>query len=215
MEIKLAEAVLARMLDTSYRNLHAKGVDYVCLQRSDKFTLKVYFFDIPAGPTGIIPDVVNPHDHRYNFRTSIIRGAVSNSIWAKAAKSGSVEAKWFERYRYYTPLNKGHGFEWEGRSPLVLDSKTTYTPGQQYSSLHNTIHTIGDLIPGTILVLEQYEDVVPIGTPTRTYIPIQEHSQLAQAPELSGLYDRFTEDQLLARLDLLQRVSPGALAWAK
>lgn len=36
---------MAEVLANSYRDFHAKGLDYICLKRSFKETLKLYFFD--------------------------------------------------------------------------------------------------------------------------------------------------------------------------
>ena len=62
---------LEQMVENSFRNFHAKGFDYLCLQRSPGLTLKAYFFDeLPGG----IAEVVCPHDHRYPFTTTVLSG---------------------------------------------------------------------------------------------------------------------------------------------
>jgi hypothetical protein len=46
-------------------------------------------------------------------------------------------------------------------------------------------------------MLDQYEDTVPEGDPTRTFIRDK------APPSLDGLYERFTPDHVLARLKQL------------
>lgn len=55
------EIDLQQALKNSYRNYHAKGVDYLCVGRTPQLTQKIYFID------GFEGDVVVPHDHRYEF----------------------------------------------------------------------------------------------------------------------------------------------------
>ena len=57
------------------------------------------------------------------------------------------------------------------------------------------IHTLSIRKPGTVLFLRQYVDVIPIGTPTRTFVPADR-----SAPSLRGLYRRFTRDELVAKI---------------
>lgn len=59
------------LIQNSYRDFHAKGLDYVCLKRTPDHTVKVYFLD---GDVSKVPEVVNPHDHRYAFETTVLSG---------------------------------------------------------------------------------------------------------------------------------------------
>lgn len=213
MKPQITEGMMQHLLVHSYRNYHAKGLDYLCLQRSEHLTLKVYFFDNPAFEAG---EVVCPHDHRYNFSTTVIRGSATNQLWAPLAK---VQVKpsadlHFDRFRWYTPLNGGRGFQHDGVAALKLDSAIAYGPGATYMSSHATLHTLAKVQPGTILVLEQGRDLLPADAPTYTYVPMKSYT-VPKPPSLTGLYDRFTPDQVLARLEQLQTASPGALVWLK
>src|SRR6185312_12218927 len=109
----ITDAMMAHLLANSYRNYHAKGLDYLCLRRSAELTLKIYFFDNPAHETS---DVVCPHDHRYDSNTAVIRGGAINVIW-RPANGGAKDmnaAKRFDAFRWYTPLNGGRGFVHDG-----------------------------------------------------------------------------------------------------
>jgi hypothetical protein len=60
---------LDTVASNSFRNFHAKGLDYLCLHRSPELTIKAYFYSGNIGP-----EVVCPHDHRYPFSTHILAG---------------------------------------------------------------------------------------------------------------------------------------------
>lgn len=206
----ISDEMMQRLLATSYQNFHAKGLDYVCMRRSPDLTLKIYFFDVEPVAAG---EVVNPHDHRYDFNTAVIRGAVTNTVYRETQV---LDGTPYDRLRYYTPLNGGAGFA-EGHVlvGLVVDSAIEYGMGQQYRSMHETVHTLNKVVPGTILAIEQYADQVSLAAPTSTYINASQRyiGCPVKRPSLDGLYDRFTADAMLARLKQLEAVSPGALAW--
>lgn len=177
---------LDQVLANSYHDFHAKGLDYVCLRRSPVETLKLYFLD---GDVSKLPEVVNPHDHRYPFRTWIAAGSGQN-IWYDEGSG-----KTFNRFRYRTPLNGGGGFEWDSEVCLRERGRLTFTAGEQYFMSHDQIHTIRMLENETVLFLAQYEDAVPLTVPTKTFCLSD------SPPSLDGLYSRFTADELFARLN--------------
>lgn len=164
-------------IEHSYKNLHVKGFDYLCLKRTDAHTRKVYFFD---GKVSQLPEVVNPHDHRYHFDTTVLTGVMSNSIYEED-ESGQV----YNEFAWDTPLNGGAGFTWQKETRLLETKRFAYRPGQKYQ-----MHA-----EGTVIVLDQYLDVVPVGQPTRTFMLDK------QPPALDGLYEKFTLEQLLERLE--------------
>lgn len=177
----------------SYRNFHVKGFDYLCLKRSPELTRKVYFF---GDNLADLPEIVMPHDHRYAFNTAVIAGSLINHTYAP-----SYYGPVFDYFRFLTPLNGGDGFEWAGEVMLRRSTSHRYGKGQSYCSFRSDIHTLQVLRPDTIIMLDQYEDAVPVGVPTSAY-------RLAGSrtpPNLDGLYDRMDPDhalRLLARLGL-------------
>lgn len=92
----------------SYKNFHAKGVDYLCFYRTPDLTQKFYFFDENVQ---FSPDVVSPHDHRYNFSSTCLAGELTNHVYDKASyRDGDMlDAHIFNRFDYMTPLNGGSG----------------------------------------------------------------------------------------------------------
>lgn len=179
--INIDEAV-----QNSFKDFHTKGFDYICVRRSPTETLKLYFFD---GDVSKLPEVVNPHDHRYPFTTWIVDGRTQNS-WYEENERGES----YQRFCYDTPLNGGSGFKWNGTTSLLETKRMTYDPGGVYVMRHDEIHTIRMIENENVIFLQQFEDKVPIGHPTTTF------TKSEQAPSLDGLYRRFTPDELIAKL---------------
>lgn len=69
------------IIANSFKNFHAKGLDYICLKRTPEHTRKAYFLN---GDVTKLPDVVNPHDHRYHFNTTVVTGTMSNSQYVES-----------------------------------------------------------------------------------------------------------------------------------
>lgn len=171
----------------SYRDFHAKGVDYICLKRSPAETLKLYFLD---GDVSKLPEVVLPHDHRYDFSTYVVAGEMEN-VWYREGCHGKL----FQRFKYRTPLNGGSGFTYDHGIHLAETRRTKFGPGDCYLMAFWQIHTIKMLANETVLFLRQYDDRIDLETPSHTY------SENGQAPSLDGLYNRFTADQVIDKLN--------------
>lgn len=190
----MLDSLLPHAMEHSFRDFHAKGLDYLCLRRSEDLTLKVYFFD---GDSSLTPEVVNPHDHRYDFTSRVLDGVVENVTYRHSVLPG-VGLK-YHAFSYLTPLNGGSGFKERGSAELVEDSRRPYYKGDQWRSYSETVHTLSIRERGTVLLLRQFRDCVPVGMPTTTYV-----QEGRSAPTLDGLYSRFTTDQLIARVTELE-----------
>lgn len=171
----------------SYKDFHTKGFDYVCLRRSLTETIKLYFFD---GDTWKLPEVVAPHDHRYDFSTYVACGA-SENVWFERSDLGLI----YNKFEYRTPLNGGSGFSFAGEERLSEVQRRRFAPGRRsYFMAAQDLHTIRIVANETVLVLFQFEDVLPIDKPTSTF------TLASAAPGLDGLYSRFKPDEVIARL---------------
>ena len=182
---------IAHAVENSFRNFHAKGMDYICIKRSPKLTMKLYVFE---GDVSKLLEVVNPHDHRYNFDTLVLAGRMQNMRYG-ISHLGADRYQWFE---YLTPLNGGSGFKWKQELGLKETFRETYAKGGAYRMLASEIHTIRMVENETVLLLRQYSDVVPLGVPTMTFTRDKE------PPSLSGLYERWTEGELMDRLKKIE-----------
>lgn len=201
MQIMTPEEQLQLLLRNSYRNFHADGVDYICLNRTDNLTVKVYFFDKVTDS----PEIVSPHDHRYDFVTKVLNGRCANSLWYETKDEKRGER--YQEFNFHTPLNGGKGFEWRREVFLTKSSSTLYFKGSRYLMPFNEIHTLERLNPGTILLLWQYRDIHEKTTPSHTYVK----NKAPVAPLLDGLYERFTESDMILKLKYLEKMSPGIL----
>ncbi len=201
--MNITEERMEIILNNSYKDFHVKGFDYICLQRSHEFTLKVYFFD---GDIRKAPEVIYPHDHRYHFDTMPLAGTVMNKVYRESYTDGGFLPRiTFNRFHYMTPLNGGNGFEYDGEAHLQLIGEGTgiYSRGRGYVMKADQIHTIRILAEGTILMLKQYEDIIPFDQPTVTY------SRSKEPPSLSGLYNKFTPDEVIEKLKIIEEVYHG------
>ena len=194
------------VVDNSFKDFHAKGVDYVCLERTPGLTLKAYFFE-----TGMqdASEVVNPHDHRYAFLTQCLSGAIRNRWYSECKWRDWIppQSKRYKVFNWSTPLLGGNGFSPAGETVLRETGAITYTPNSAqkcYYMAADELHTIQVMQPETCILLAQYEDVIPDWQPTRTF------TQTAEPPDLSGLYGKFTADEVVKRIELLKQLTEKA-----
>ncbi len=181
----------------SFRDFHVKGLHYVSLPmaRGPGFK-KVYFFENDAATDG---PLVMPHDHRYNFGTKVLAGQLENVLYKPVSKRGMR----FNRFSYRTPLNGGDGFTWESEVLLGVQSRNLYKAGEKYGSMHSQIHTLANIKAGTILVLAQYPDVLPLDVPTTAYAVERE------PPSLSGLYSKMDGNEIVQRVTVANNLLKG------
>lgn len=162
----------------SFRNFHAKGLDYLCLHRSPELTIKAYFYE-NAGEDSA--EVVCPHDHRYPFSTHILAGQSEHYRYAIDWGSPST----YSCFEWKTPLLGGDGFTYLGPSPLRKQRIENHLAGSSYWCDADDIHTIRIVQPDTVLLLYQHADVVPVSRPTVTFVPGYDR----EPPNLAGIYD--------------------------
>jgi hypothetical protein len=186
MSLDLSPTQIEHIKRNSYKNFHVKGLDYLCLDRTEALTLKAYFFD---GDCDQLPELVIPHDHRYDFRSMVLAGQVANITFERTGR-GSV----YERFAYHTPLNGGGGFTHVGQTRLGVQGTAHYSPGEVYYSPAEQIHTLRITAPQSVLLIWQFEDRLPLDQPTSSY-----RLGDKEPPSLDGLYDRLTPDEAISR----------------
>ncbi|MEM7602856.1 MAG: hypothetical protein AAF357_15775 [Verrucomicrobiota bacterium] len=174
-------------VENSFKNFHAKGLDYICLSRTPALTKKLYILD---GDASKVPEVVNPHDHRYIFKTTVLKGKMIDHRW----KSTPLRGVPYNAFDYRTPLNGGDGFTFRGVEHLTHVQERLMSRHQFLVTDIDNIHTIQMWADQTVLLLEQYEDTVPIDQPTSTC------SKGTPSISDSGLYEKFTEGEIIDRL---------------
>jgi len=189
--MQLTEERIEEIIANSYKNFHAKGMDYLCLKRTEWHTQKVYFLD---GDVTKIPEVINPHNHRYDFRTQVLAGVMSNSEYIETEES---DGKVYQEFEWRTPLLGGDGFTWKKETRLFETKRFFYRKDGFYGMDARDFHTIRMHADQTVLLLDQWADIVPEDEPTITFVPDK------TAPSLDGLYERFTADEITKRVKIL------------
>lgn len=202
------------VVEHSYKDFHTKGMDYLCLSRSPELTLKAYFF-AEGMDSQEVGEVINPHNHRYDFRTQCFSGTIENQ-WYRPPPCWDGESigdecgPMYDVYEWRTPLlgswpvatgETRVGFEYIDRIPLQRYRIRQCPAGSSYYMYADQLHTIRVVDPETCIVLQQYEDVVPASEPTHTF------TQARQPPDISELYSGFTADQAVKRLALLREMA--------
>ena len=175
----------------------ALDIDEVKSNRSPELTLKAYFFE--DSDSQKLGEVVNPHDHRYNFFTQCYSGRIENR-WYRRPDSCDAPVEHFNAFHYFTPLNGGAGFtEFLENVSLENYRSEVYGAGAGYTMKAEQLHTIRVAASQTVIVLAQFEDTVPPNQPTTTFVR-------GKPPNLAGLYSRFTSDEIVKRLSLLRKL---------
>ncbi len=187
---------LVEICNNSYKNFHAKGVDYICLKRTPTLTTKVYLFN---GDVSTFPEVVNPHNHRYPFQTRVLHGKIYNKNYVRSDGFQPNDCL-LQEFEWRTPLNGGKGFSWKQESFLKEENQELILNGANYFLSPEKIHTIQILENETALLLHQYEDVIAIDAPTFTFTTKKE------PPSLDGLYEKFSMDELKNRLKIVEKL---------
>ncbi|WP_157082607.1 hypothetical protein [Sphingomonas asaccharolytica] len=180
----------------SFRNFHTKGFDYLCLSRTPELTRKIYFFD---GELSQLPELVMPHDHRYAFVTTVLSGAVRNKTFTPLPgirPELKALAPLYDRFEYRTPLNGGDGFAWVREEHVREHSGGVYTRGRHYRSERHHVHTLDIRCEGTVIMLEQLADEVPMDAPTSAWRRAGDRTP----PNLDGLYERMAPDHARLRI---------------
>lgn len=188
----LRAAIQATTIDeiaaNSFSNFHVRGFDYVCVSRSPDCTMKLYFFD-DIDPEQL-SEVVFPHNHRYDFVTTVLQGTLTDLEYSIENIGGIPTHHAFE---YLTPLNGGNGFTYKCEVGLKQRKTHEVHEGQSLTHRWYDIHTI-KVTPGTVLRLIQFEDKQPIDEPSFLF------SRDNTPPSLDGLYDQMSRDTVVKRL---------------
>ena len=132
-----------QILENSYRNYHGEGINYICLDRNPRFTLKLYF--LPPSS-----EIVNPHDHRYSFSTMLLSGSVRElfyqvSPWDEEHFSWKEHPcyEWFWQTRSYRMITR--------RMWLKQDASREFSFGEWLLTSKAAVHTLHVREPSIIL----------------------------------------------------------------
>lgn len=193
------EEALMQMLRHSLRDFHVKGFDYICLQAGGEGdptqgSTRAYFFEDTVASA---PEVVAPHNHRYDFETTVLAGEVRNFRYRETDPLDPL-GRVYDRFAWQTPLNGGQGFRYLRNQSLRTISAERYHQGQSHSHQAEEIHTI-QVMPGTVLLLRAEADRLGPREATATWFP--QGARMSNGnPRDQGMYREGDLDWLLRRL---------------
>lgn len=195
---KYSESWLEEVRKNSFKNFHVRGFDYLCLKRTPELTIKIYMLQ---GDVASAPEVVNPHDHRYDFETTVLSGSMIDFEFIRDDRGDT-----FQSFDYMTPLNGGNGFKFRREERLMRMASVKLERNQKLFSKSNKLHTIAMRADQTVLLLKQMADVVPVGAPTTCWV-----RKGQPEPDTSGLYSKFNYDEIINRMALVTQLSGAPL----
>jgi hypothetical protein len=184
----LQELDLDEAVKHSYLNFHAMGVDYLNLVRSPGYTAKLYLVRAERNKP-----VVNPHDHAYDFETTILFGNLTNVIYER---KGSLACS---HYTWTPKINGGDGAKFNGDAWLREKSAIGYEKGQGYSMNIGQIHTIVPRSGIVVMFIEQFRDKL-----TETNLYEIKDGDIPVSRDLKGFYGKPTALELSAVKRLIE-----------
>lgn len=134
---------------------HIEGMDYLCLHRSDKLTVKMYFIDparISAKPGAFL---VTPHTHRYAFESTVLSGYLIHELFDEG--EGDVFGR-----SSYEPETKTRVAN--GACDLLTKSAIEHSAGSSYWVGTEDIHTLIVPVKPVLLGLVQFADTAKTST---------------------------------------------------
>lgn len=133
----------------SFEGYHTKGLDYLCLFRSPRLTVKAYLTDpweFTGTDLGMMDidgwdgtGVVNPHDHLYPFTQFLIAGEATNVRFSR-----STNATYQRQFmlRQWDPVKRQMIGDEVETALEVEDVQRLTMPGDAYYLGRGAVHTI-------------------------------------------------------------------------
>jgi len=174
-------------LTKSFSDFHVRGVNHVCLSRSEELTLKLY--ELPVHETRYL---VSPHNHVYNFDTILIYGDVSNYFFTRTDFTGEA----YGHRRFQSKMNGGNGFsENYDQCRLRFDGNIQLmNQFDKYYCSIGQIHTLKVFKPSLIFIA-QYKDIDVVSDVFTQW----------DIPSLEGLYNKLSESEAERILDIARK----------
>ncbi|KWF90374.1 hypothetical protein WL95_27485 [Burkholderia cepacia] len=132
-------------------NHHVDGIDYLCLHRSDKMTVKLYFID-PANMPQQVPGtyLVTPHTHRYSFESTVLAGDLIHARFREICGNRYGCFEYAPETRTKTDI---------GSVDLATSALERHSTGSTYWCSTSDIHTLVVPSAPVLLGLVQFGDI--------------------------------------------------------
>lgn len=148
-----------KVMPNSRIDHHTPGLNYLNLQRSDKFTLKLYLIEGLNNNNGGY--LIHPHSHRYDFNTIVMAGEIRNVVLDDEGILGALGSR-----KGRIPMARFNYSHEEGISAksektyLRVNEELSRIYGRDESYLLDTshIHTLETFDMPTLLCLSQFDD---------------------------------------------------------
>lgn len=176
----------------SYKNYHNVGLNYINLFRDERITIKLYLLD----PAEITPNsdgfLVNPHNHRYNFSTTVLFGSIYNVSFREDRLNPLNNYNPHVYHRFdYQGYQENSSFVHYGKVELEPYNYSIYYPGESYHIDTHAVHSLELTEEKTGLLLIQYRDTILNGT--------KYYGRTMDAPNAckdDRLYQKYTKSEL-------------------
>lgn len=155
-KIPSPEKISVDWLQVNHSIIHFFGLGFIQVKLGESTRMHFYSPELP-------PFVEFPHNHRYDFVSTIIGGSLTNEIWGE---NGDGDSYVLEQ----ESCREGEKPESSKREvKLVKIYEKTYLPRETYFMDHHTLHTVRGAGAVTLLARTHYRkefaDVTrPIGT---------------------------------------------------
>lgn len=159
VESLLRSLNIVKALPDSRRGWHNDGLDYLCLHRDARLTVKLYAFrGCQHNEAGLI---VWPHNHRYTFEHFTLAGKVENVLYREA--SGLDAPRWFAWD--FVPGEQPKRRASEDDDLVLIESSRSDEP---FVMTPEQIHSLA--VPEDSIAIQiQYHDVVAPLDPTAMF----------------------------------------------
>lgn len=140
-------------LKQHHERIYFFGLGFIQVKIDDTYRLHFYIPELPSF-------VDHPHNHRYDFTSTILKGSFTNNIFTEVSGSDFLiqEDSCAEGY---TPskLPRSANFK--------LAASATYHTGQSYFMNHETFHTVSAVDCITLLKRSDYKkELAEVSTPS-------------------------------------------------
>ena len=130
-------------LKSNHTRIYFFGLGFIQVKINEEYRLHFYIPDLPAF-------VDHPHNHRYDFESTILKGEIINNIFEEVCGEDFIIQE----------DSCSEGFipsETPRKASFNLKSSITYKEGDKYRMYHETFHTVSANNCITLLKRSEYK----------------------------------------------------------
>lgn len=123
---KSYQEINVEWLKANSQRIYFFGLGFIQVKINEEWRLHFYHPEIPAF-------VESPHNHRYDFTSTILKGSFTNTLYSVREGKSHVISLESCNENILSPKEVKHAL-------LEKTSQTTYYPGQSYFMSHSSFH---------------------------------------------------------------------------